>query len=81
MSEGHMFGHKTVGTAEYASMAQARLLRMLNTNRSEYTVVFTTGLKASYRLVANGYPFQKNSPILLCQDNHEAVNQVPNILC
>lgn len=49
---------------------------MLNTTRSSYSVVFTTGLKASYRLVANAYPFQKNSPILVCQDNHDAVNQL-----
>ncbi|KAG0596630.1 hypothetical protein M758_UG271000 [Ceratodon purpureus] len=76
MAEGHMFGAKTSGTAEYAAMAQARLLKMLNTSRSEYSVVFTTGLKASYRLVANAYPFQKNSPILLCQDNHDAINQL-----
>jgi hypothetical protein len=76
MAEGYMVGAKPTGTAEYAAMAQARLLEMLNASRSEYSVVFTTGLKASYRLVANAYPFQKNSPLLLCQDNHDAVNQV-----
>lgn len=81
MSEGPMFGAKSSGTAEYATMAQVRLLKMLNTSRSEYSVVFTTGLKASYRLVANAYPFQKNSPSLFCQDNHDAINQVLEILC
>lgn len=76
MAEGHMFGTKSTSLVEYAAMAQGRLLKMLNTNSSVYTTVFTTGLKASYRLVANAYPFQKNSPLLLCQDNHDAVNQL-----
>jgi molybdenum cofactor sulfurtransferase len=80
MAEGHMFGTKSTSSAEYAASAQSRLLEMLHTSRSEYCVVFTTGMKASYRLVASAYPFQKGSPLLLCQDNHDAVNQVTSLI-
>lgn len=76
MAQGHMFVGKSSSSADYASMAQVRLLEMFHTDSTEYTVVFTTGLKASFRLVANAYPFRKGSPILVAQDNHDAVNQV-----
>lgn len=76
MAQGHMFVGKSSSSADYASMAQVRLLEMFHTDSTEYTVVFTTGLKASFRLVANAYPFRKGSPILVAQDNHDAVNQL-----
>jgi len=76
MAEGHMFGANSSTTVEYAASSQDRLLQLLNTTKAEYSIVFTTGLKASYRLVANAYPFLKGSPLLLCQDNHDAVTQV-----
>lgn len=76
MAEGQLFGANSATAAEYAASSLNRLLQLLNTTNSEYSIVFTTGLKAAYRLVANAYPFQKGSPILLCQDNHDAVSQV-----
>lgn len=78
MAEGHMFGANSSTAAEYAASSQERLLQLLNTTKSEYSIVFTTGLKASYRLIANAYPFQKGSPLLLCQDNHDTVGRVTN---
>lgn len=75
-AQGHMFSGGPGSSDEYAAMAQGRLLQMFKTSRSEYSVVFTTGLNASYRLVANSYPFQKGSPILVCQDIHDSANQV-----
>lgn len=55
-AQGHMFSGGPGSSDEYAAMAQGRLLQMFKTSRSEYSVVFTTGLNASYRLVANSYP-------------------------
>lgn len=74
--EGHMFGANSSTTVEYAASSQGRLSQLLNTTKAEYSIVFTSGLRASYRLVANAYPFLKGSPLLLCQDNHDAVSQV-----
>lgn len=55
---------------------QDRLLSIFNTNRNDYSVVFTTGFQASYHVVAESYPFHKGSPLLVCQDNHDSVRQV-----
>jgi molybdenum cofactor sulfurtransferase len=76
MAEGHYFGSSSNHLSEHVGDAQGRLLQMFNTSRAEYTVVFTSGFTAACRLVADAYPFQKGSPLLLCQDNHEAVRQV-----
>lgn len=55
---------------------QQRLLRLLNTTSSQYSVIFTAGFQESFRLVAESFPFQRGSPLLVCQDNHAAVRPV-----
>lgn len=52
---------------------QKRLLQMLNTTSSHYSIIFTVGFQESFRLVAESYPFLRGSPLLVCQDNHAAV--------
>lgn len=66
------------GLFTYVSDTQERLLRMLNTNRMEYSIIFTAGFQESFQVVAEAYPFQRGSPLLVCQDNHAAVRQVRN---
>jgi molybdenum cofactor sulfurtransferase len=77
MAEEHCLGTNLAShLRQHVTDVQTRLLRMFNTSKSAYSVVFTTSYRTAYRLVANAYPFRKNSPVLVCQDNHECVRQV-----
>jgi molybdenum cofactor sulfurtransferase len=49
---------------------------MLNADVDEYSVIFTTGFTAGYRLFADIYPFRKGSVLLTLLDNHESVKHV-----
>ncbi|KAJ7560803.1 hypothetical protein O6H91_04G147100 [Diphasiastrum complanatum] len=60
----------------HVSEVQEQLLRLFNTSKNEYAIIFTTGFAAGFRLFGEAYPFQKNQTLLLCQDNHEAVKHV-----
>ncbi|CAM6128809.1 unnamed protein product [Calypogeia fissa] len=53
--------------------AQDRIFQLLNTDRSAYSIVFTTGFIAGFKLMGQAFPFQRNTPLLVNQDNHEAV--------
>jgi len=61
---------------KHVADTQNRLLRMLNTTASHYSIIFTAGFQESFRLVAESYPFEKGCPFLVCQDNHAAVQLV-----
>lgn len=61
---------------KHVADTQNRLLRLLNTTASHYSVLFTAGFQDSFRVLADSYPFQKGSPLLICQDNHAAVRLV-----
>ncbi|BBN15813.1 molybdenum cofactor sulfurtransferase [Marchantia polymorpha subsp. ruderalis] len=56
--------------------AHDSILQLFNTDRATYSIVFTTGLASAFAMVGEAYPFQKNTPLLLCQDNHEAVKRL-----
>jgi molybdenum cofactor sulfurtransferase len=60
----------------YVSDTQHRLLHILNADVDEYSVIFTTGFTAGYRLFAEIYPFRKGSVLLTLLDNHESVKHV-----
>lgn len=77
MAQEHDFGiDSTSNLYHHVSAVHASLLKMFNTTKAAYSVVFSTSFRTAYRLVANAYPFRKGSPLLLCQDNHECVRQV-----
>ncbi|MGZ8412425.1 MAG: aminotransferase class V-fold PLP-dependent enzyme [Gemmatirosa sp.] len=54
--------------------ARARVLRFLDADPSEYAVVFTANASGALRLVAESYPFGRESPLVLSADNHNSVN-------
>ncbi|XP_024391522.1 uncharacterized protein [Physcomitrium patens] len=79
MAQEHDFGiDSTSNLYHHVSAVHASLLKMFNTTKAAYSVVFSTSFRTAYRLVANAYPFRKGSPLLLCQDNHECVRQLLN---
>ncbi|MFE0101571.1 aminotransferase class V-fold PLP-dependent enzyme [Streptomyces sp. NPDC059009] len=57
--------------------ARARVLRFLDADPEQYTVIFTANASQAVKLVAEAYPFNRWSrPLLLTQDNHNSVNGV-----
>ncbi|KAG0567113.1 hypothetical protein KC19_7G111100 [Ceratodon purpureus] len=82
LEEGPCLGSAAVSSSSdnplfnYVSDTEDRLLRMLNTTSSHYSIIFTAGFQESFRMVAESYPFQRGSPLLVCQDNHAAVRPV-----
>ena len=85
MEEGPCLGSASVSSSSdnpllmYVSETEDRLLRMLNTTSAHYSIIFTAGFQESFRLVADNYPFQRGSTLLVCQDNHAAVRPVRHI--
>ncbi|KAG6541478.1 hypothetical protein Mapa_017152 [Marchantia paleacea] len=80
MEEGPCLGTADSDTFPHLSNhvgdAQDFILQLVNTDRATYSIVFTTGIAAAFRLMGEAYPFQKNTPLLVCQDNHEAVKKL-----
>eukprot|EP00250_Pteridium_aquilinum_P008713 c18154_g1_i1 orf=100-1776(+) len=82
LEEGPNLGSVSLSNASssdlmsYVFDTQQRLLRLLNTDKSEYSVIFTTGFTAGYRLFGDIYPFHKGSSLLALSDNHESVKHV-----
>ena len=60
----------------YVLDTQHRLLQVLNADVEEYSVIFTTGFTAGYRLFGDIYPFHKGSILLTLRDNHESIKHV-----
>lgn len=85
LAEGPCLGSASVtSTADnplysHVSDTQERLLTMLNTTSTHYSIIFTAGFQESFRLLGDSFPFQRGSPLLVCQDNHAAVR--PLIHC
>jgi selenocysteine lyase/cysteine desulfurase len=56
--------------------ARARVLEWLDAPTDEYEVCFTTNASAAAKLVAESYPFSRESALLLTADNHNSVNGI-----
>jgi selenocysteine lyase/cysteine desulfurase len=68
-------GPSLVSTA-IINEAKARLLGFLDAPASEYVVCFTANATAAIKLVAESFPFDAESPLILSADNHNSMNGV-----
>ena len=50
------------------------VLRHLNADPEEYSVIFTPNATGACRLVGEAYPFRRGSRLILTVDNHNSVN-------
>ncbi|MBO1330147.1 aminotransferase class V-fold PLP-dependent enzyme [Streptomyces sp. VRA16 Mangrove soil] len=81
---GAVFGNPhTESPASAASTAlveaaRQRVLRFLDADPAEYTVIFTANASQAVKLVGEAYPFhgRRGPALLLTQDNHNSVNGV-----
>jgi selenocysteine lyase/cysteine desulfurase len=54
--------------------ARERVLRFLGVHSTTHDVIFTANTSAAIKLVAESYPFNRESTLLLSSDNHNSVN-------
>lgn len=60
-------------TTDLVESARDVVLKFLNTNQKEYTVIFTASATASLRLLAESFPWTQDSLYLYTRDNHNSV--------
>ncbi len=78
----HVFGnpHSTnpssAAMTERVASTRRAVLTHFGADPSEYLVVFTANATAALKLVAESYPFTRNSTCLLSYDNHNSVNGI-----
>ncbi|MYW62998.1 aminotransferase class V-fold PLP-dependent enzyme [Streptomyces sp. SID8379] len=74
----HTESPASAASTELVEAARRRVLRFLDADPAEYTVVFTANASQAVKLVGESYPFRgRTGPaLLLTQDNHNSVNGV-----
>ena len=63
-------------STEAMEVARARVLRFLDVDSNTHDVVFTANTTAAIKLVAESYPFTRDSTFALSADNHNSVNGI-----
>jgi selenocysteine lyase/cysteine desulfurase len=80
--QGQCFGNphseSPASTASTELVEQARLavLAHFNAAPEEYAAIFTANATGACRLVAEAYPFDRGTGLVLTQDNHNSVNGI-----
>ena len=79
MLAGNVFGNPHSASPSSSAMTQrverarAAVLAFFNAT-GEYTAVFTSNASGALKLVAEAYPFEPGSTLLMTADNHNSVN-------
>jgi len=75
---GNPHAENPASLASSACIAEARerVLRFLDADPREYVVCFTANATAALGLVAAGYRFGPDAPLVLTADNHNSVNGI-----
>ncbi len=66
--------HTNGGAADRIERTRADVLRWLDADEREYTVIFTANASAALRLIGESYRFGPHTPLVLSADNHNSVN-------
>lgn len=56
--------------------ARAAVLRFLDADPAEYATIFAANASAAVKLVAESFPFTRESTLVLSRDNHNSVNGI-----
>lgn len=77
LTELHGNTHSTSAAAKRTekkvSEARERIVKFFNTSLDEYSVIFTAGATGALKLVAESFPFEKDSLYLYTKENHNSV--------
>lgn len=81
LSEGcfgnpHSANPASKASTELVEQCRSAVLDYFNADPREYTAIFTANATAACRLVAESYPFEADSRLVLTYDNHNSVNGI-----
>src|SRR3954465_10205405 len=63
-------------STEAIEYGRERLLKFLDADPADYEVCFTANATAAIKLVAESFPFRRQSTLALTADNHNSVNGI-----
>jgi molybdenum cofactor sulfurtransferase len=69
----HSLSPASSHTTDLVEDAREQVLQFLGTSSSRYTLIFTASATASLRLLAESFPWSKDSLYLYTRDNHNSV--------
>eukprot|EP00658_Telonema_sp_P-2_P073518 TRINITY_DN625_c0_g1_i3.p1 TRINITY_DN625_c0_g1~~TRINITY_DN625_c0_g1_i3.p1 ORF type:complete len:512 (+),score=91.94 TRINITY_DN625_c0_g1_i3:187-1722(+) len=78
----HVFGNPHSGNPASLRMTllveqtRAYIFEFFKADPAEYTVIFTPNATGAIKLVAEAYPFQPGSKVLITDDNHNSMNGI-----
>jgi molybdenum cofactor sulfurtransferase len=72
----HSINPTSIAATGLVDGARAAVLRYFNAPPQDYSVVFTANATGALKLVAEAYPFDDGSRLLMTYDNHNSVNGV-----
>ncbi|MEP6617682.1 MAG: aminotransferase class V-fold PLP-dependent enzyme [bacterium] len=72
----HAENPTSLASTSHLALARSRVLRFMDADPAEYTVVFTANATAALAHVATSYPFGPAVPLVLSVDNHNSVNGI-----
>ncbi|MEO5817098.1 MAG: aminotransferase class V-fold PLP-dependent enzyme [Gemmatimonadaceae bacterium] len=70
----HAENPASLASSAHIAEARRRVLQFLDADPTEYVVCFTANATAAIGLVAAGYRFGADAPLVLTADNHNSVN-------
>jgi selenocysteine lyase/cysteine desulfurase len=70
----HAESRPSVASTTATDRARALTLEFANADPALYDVVFTANASAAIRILAESFPFDRNSRLVLTADNHNSVN-------
>ena len=70
----HSESGPSLASTQAIARARQLTLRLLDADRAEYEVVFTANASGAARVIAEAFPFESGSRLVLTADNHNSVN-------
>ena len=70
----HSESQPSLASTSALDRARALTLQLLDANPEDYEVIFTANASSAIRILAEAFPFRRNSRLVLTADNHNSVN-------
>lgn len=72
----HSHNNSSLLSSQFLEQARRDVLDYFRADATDYLVIFTANASAALKLVAESYPFDDNSELLLTADNHNSVQGI-----
>ena len=72
----HSYNPAALAATQNVDDVRRQVLNSFNASSKDYCVIFTANATAAVKLVAESFPFQSGSQLLLTTDNHNSINGI-----